>query len=40
MTAVQPPGRYGALAIKGDSVTQFQENPEGDGEGINEVFLY
>ena len=40
MTAVQPPGRYGALAIDGDSVTQFQEKPEGDGAWINGGFLY
>jgi glucose-1-phosphate cytidylyltransferase len=38
LTAVQPPGRYGAL-IFGESdnrlVDQFQEKPEGDGMWIN-----
>lgn len=39
MTAVQPPGRYGALAIEGDRVIQFQEKPEGDGAWINGGFF-
>ena len=39
MTAVQPPGRYGALSIEGDLVTQFQEKPEGDGAWINGGFF-
>ena len=39
MTAVQPPGRYGALSIEGDIVTQFQEKPEGDGAWINGGFF-
>lgn len=37
LTAVQPPGRFGALAL-GESqtkVTQFLEKPEGDGAWIN-----
>ena len=37
LTAVQPPGRFGALVL-GDTqtkVTQFQEKPEGDGAWIN-----
>jgi glucose-1-phosphate cytidylyltransferase len=37
LTAVQPPGRFGALAL-GDTqtkVTQFHEKPEGDGAWIN-----
>lgn len=38
LTAVQPPGRYGALVF-GESdarlVSQFQEKPEGDGMWIN-----
>ena len=38
MTAVQPPYRYGALSIKDDLVTQFQEKPEGDGAWINGGF--
>ena len=31
ITAIQPPGRYGALMIENDSVHHFQEKPEGDG---------
>ena len=37
LTAVQPPGRFGALVL-GDTqtkVSQFQEKPEGDGAWIN-----
>jgi glucose-1-phosphate cytidylyltransferase len=39
MTAVQPPGRYGALGLEGDRVAQFQEKPEGDGAWINGGFF-
>ena len=35
LTAVQPPGRYGALGLDGMAVTQFQEKPDGDGGWIN-----
>ena len=35
VTAVQPPGRYGALGLAGDLVDHFQEKPEGDGSWIN-----
>ena len=35
VTAVQPPGRYGALHIKEEQVLQFQEKPDGDGAWIN-----
>ncbi len=36
VTAVQPPGRYGALEFSEDSVvTGFQEKPKGDGGMIN-----
>jgi glucose-1-phosphate cytidylyltransferase len=35
LTAVQPPGRYGALALDGFQVNNFQEKPEGDGGWIN-----
>lgn len=37
LTAVQPPGRFGALALKGSDtrVTQFLEKPDGDGAWIN-----
>jgi glucose-1-phosphate cytidylyltransferase len=37
---VQPPGRFGALAIDGDRrVTSFQEKPQGDGGWINGGFF-
>ena len=39
MTAVQPPGRYGALALSGDQVTGFTEKPRGDGGLINGGFF-
>lgn len=35
VTAVAPPGRYGALEIVGDNVTGFTEKPRGDGGFIN-----
>ncbi|MBW4046351.1 MAG: glucose-1-phosphate cytidylyltransferase [Proteobacteria bacterium] len=35
LTAVQPPGRFGALDIQGNSVRSFQEKPHGDGSWIN-----
>jgi glucose-1-phosphate cytidylyltransferase len=35
MTAVQPPGRFGALELSGTSVTKFLEKPSGDGGWIN-----
>ncbi|MBY0238304.1 MAG: glucose-1-phosphate cytidylyltransferase [Burkholderiaceae bacterium] len=35
MTAVQPPGRFGALDMDGTSVTAFKEKPQGDGNWIN-----
>jgi glucose-1-phosphate cytidylyltransferase len=35
LTAVQPPGRYGALGLEGNQVHHFQEKPEGDGGWIN-----
>ena len=34
LAAVQPPGRYGALALDGDQVTRFAEKPKGDGGWI------
>lgn len=34
VTAVQPPGRYGALRIDGDLVLGFTEKPRGDGGGL------
>jgi len=35
VTAVRPPGRYGALDRRGDSVVGFTEKPAGDGGLIN-----
>ena len=35
LTAVQPPGRFGALDIGGDNVQRFLEKPTGDGGWIN-----
>ncbi len=37
MTAVQPPGRFGAIVLGEDqtSINRFQEKPEGDGAWIN-----
>ena len=35
LTAVRPPGRYGALKINKNMVTEFQEKPDGDGSWIN-----
>ena len=39
VTAVQPPGRYGALERDGDRVTGFIEKPRGDGGVINGGFF-
>jgi len=39
ITAVQPPGRYGALEMNGSSVTGFREKPKGDGNWINGGFF-
>lgn len=39
VTAVQPPGRYGALERSGDQVTGFTEKPRGDGGLINGGFF-
>jgi glucose-1-phosphate cytidylyltransferase len=39
VTAIQPPGRYGALDIAGDIVHEFQEKPAGDGAWINGGFF-
>lgn len=35
VTAVQPPGRFGALNLNGDNVSSFLEKPRGDGGWIN-----
>ena len=39
VTAVQPPGRYGALQIIGHEVKGFTEKPRGDGGLINGGFF-
>ena len=39
LTAVQPPGRYGAIGLEGYQVTQFQEKPDGEGGWINGGFF-
>lgn len=39
MTAVAPPGRFGALDIRGDLVVDFKEKPAGDGGLINGGFF-
>ncbi len=39
VTAVQPPGRYGALQMQGDRVGGFAEKPRGDGGLINGGFF-
>ena len=40
VTAVQPPGRFGALQVEGESVTGFIEKPEGMGYGSTAAFLF
>ena len=39
LTAVQPPGRYGALNLDAHIVRQFQEKPDGDNAWINGGFF-
>ncbi len=39
VTAVQPPGRYGALDMQGTTVKGFVEKPKGDGGWINGGFF-
>lgn len=39
VTAVQPPGRYGALDMDGKKVRGFIEKPQGDGGWINGGFF-
>ncbi|WP_424982046.1 glucose-1-phosphate cytidylyltransferase [Maritalea sp. S77] len=39
ITAVAPPGRYGALETEGNAVTGFNEKPRGDGGSINGGFF-
>ena len=39
VTAVQPPGRFGALDIAGARITRFEEKPQGDGAWVNGGFF-
>jgi len=39
LTAVQPPGRFGALVLEDRLITSFQEKPKGDGGWINGGFF-
>jgi glucose-1-phosphate cytidylyltransferase len=39
VTAVRPPGRFGALEVDGDLVSAFREKPLGDGGWINGGFF-
>ena len=39
ITAVLPPGRYGALNCENNLVKSFQEKPRGDGGRINGGFF-
>jgi len=35
MTAVQPPGRFGAISLEGQRILSFHEKPQGDGSWVN-----
>lgn len=35
LTAIQPPGRFGALNMKDQKISSFQEKPQGDGSWVN-----
>jgi glucose-1-phosphate cytidylyltransferase len=39
VTAVQPPGRFGALDVEGDRVRSFEEKPRGDHGATNGGFF-
>lgn len=39
LTAVAPPGRFGALELAGDAIHSFREKPAGDGAVINGGFF-
>lgn len=39
MTAIQPAGRFGALDLNGNKITDFVEKPAGDGNWINAGFM-
>ncbi len=35
VTAIQPPGRFGALDVKGNKINRFEEKPHGEAGWIN-----
>ena len=39
VTAVQPPGRFGAIKMNDTTITSFEEKPQGDGGYINGGFF-
>lgn len=39
LTAIYPPGRFGALELSGNKVRRFSEKPQGDGSMINGGFF-
>ncbi|MCV2364453.1 glucose-1-phosphate cytidylyltransferase [Paucibacter sp. DJ1R-11] len=39
VTAVQPPGRFGALDIEGQRISKFSEKPLGDGSWVSGGFF-
>ena len=39
LTGTQPPGRFGALNLRGQKVLGFEEKPQGDGSWINGGFF-
>jgi glucose-1-phosphate cytidylyltransferase len=39
VTAIQPPGRFGALNVEKQKITGFEEKPAGDGGWINGGFF-
>lgn len=39
LTAVQPPGRFGIITLRGNKVTNFREKPHEDGAWINGGFF-
>jgi glucose-1-phosphate cytidylyltransferase len=39
LTAVQPPGKFGAVSIKDNLVTTFEEKPKGDAGWVNGGFF-
>ena len=39
LTAVQPPGKFGAITIENEKVTTFEEKPKGDAGWVNGGFL-